>query len=616
MKRIVFLSTLLCLSILELSAQKKVMQNEDKALWNRIRNMQISNSGDFMLYSLGPEEKDQTLHVRTTKGDNVMSYQRSGYGQFSFDSKYVLFKVNAFKDSIKAMKRKKVKKKDLPKDSLIIYNLGNKSIAKIPNVKSYRMPEKWSGVVAYMLEPAKAKKKDPKAKKKDSTKTKEKKPAKKKKTKKVSKVNGYHLVIRQLESGVEDTLKFVHKYSMAKKGKFITYATSGEKDKTKAGVYRYDAQSGNSTLLFESHAKTKYPQLGISESGKKIGFVVDADSTKSLIKKPNLYAWNQGDRAARIIVSSEKNTSSLLVSSDERLRFSENEERLFFGLRTTPIVKDTTLLPEEIVNVEVWTYDEPTLYTVQELQVKNNKKKAYLSLYDFNQNKMVQIANLEFDMARYGDEGNSDYAIIGNRTPYMLESQWTAQRPMDMQRVDLNTGQTSDIGTKIYGGSSISPKGKYLYGYSRKDSTWFAYNLQTLKYKALTKGRTQFYNELHDYPDDPYSYGSAGWTENDSKILLYDRFDIWSFDPETGASENLTNGRASQTRYRYLRLDQEERSISNSQKWMLSTFNEQTKDGGFASYNPKKKSIKELISGPYSYGRPRLAEDDKQARLL
>jgi len=616
MKRILFLSIILCFSALSTIAQKKVMQNEDKAHWNRIRNVQISNSGDFMLYSLGPEEKDQTIHVKTTKGDNVMSYNRSNGGQFSFDSKFVLFKVNAFKDSIKAMKRKKVKKKDLPKDSLIIYNIGSKSVTKIANVKSYRMPDKWSGVVAYMLEPAKAKKKDPKAKKKDTTKTKEKKPAKKKKTKKVSKINGYHLVIRQLESGVEDTLRFVHKYSMAKEGKFITYATSGEKDKTKPGVYRYDAQTGKSILLFESHHKTKYPQLGISESGNRIGFVLDADSTKSLIKKPNLYAWNQGSSNAQLLVSSENNSSNLLVSGDERLRFSDNEERLFFGLRSTPVVKDTTLLPEEIVNVEVWTYDEPRLYTVQELQVKNDKKKAFLSVFDFNQKKMIQIANAEFDMARYGDEGNSQYAIIGNRTPYMLESQWTAQRPMDIQRVDLNTGTTSNIGSKIYGGTSISPKGNYLYGYSRKDSTWFTYNLKTLKYTALTKGRNQFYNELHDYPDDPRGYGSAGWTENDAKLLIYDRFDIWSFDPNTGSSENLTNGRASQTRYRYVRLDQDERSISNSRKWMLSTFNENTKDGGFASYNPKKKSIKELISGPYSYGRPRFAQDDKKGRLL
>jgi len=596
------------------------MQHDDKALWNRIQGMRISHSGDYVLYGLDQEQRDRTIYLKDSKGKEIMSYPRTKGGQFSFDSKYVAFTVNAWKDSITAMKRKKVKKKDFPKDSLVIYDIKSKSITKIANVKSYRMPEKWSGFVTYMLEPAKAKKKKADKKKVDATKKKDttaiKKPKKPKtKPKKVSKTNGYHLVVRNLENGVEDTLKFVTRYSLAKEGKFLTYATSGEKTKENGGVYRYNAETGERTLLLDSHYKTKYPQLSISESGNRIGFVVDADSTKSLVKKPNLYAWSQGDKSAKRIVSSEQNAANMLVSSDQFLRFSKNEERLFFGLRTTPVVKDTTLLPEEIVNVEVWTYDEPRLYTVQELQVNSDKRKAYLSLYDFNQSKMISIADPEYDIARYGDEGNSDYAIVANMTPYMLQSQWTAQRPMDMQRVDLKTGERTNIGSKIYGGNSISPKGKYAYGYSRKDSTWFTYNLKTLKYTALTKGR-QFYNELHDYPDDPRGYGSPGWTENDEKFLIYDRFDIWSFDPETGASENLTKGRNSKRQYRYVRLDREERSLSNKDTWFLSTFNEETKEGGVATYNPKRKSLKQLLESKHSYGRFTAAQDDKKDRML
>jgi dipeptidyl aminopeptidase/acylaminoacyl peptidase len=218
-------------------------------------------------------------------------------------------------------------------------------------------------------------------------------------------------------------------------------------------------------------------------------------------------------------------------------------------------------------------------------------------------------------MASYGDEGNSTYAIIGNETPYLLQSQWTVQFPAELRRVNLTTGERTDLGKKMYGGMSMSPKGKYMYGYSRKDSSWFTYNLNTLKQTLLTKGR-QFYNELHDYPDDPYSYGFAGWTEEDAKILIYDRFDIWAFDPETGSSENLTNGREAKVRYRYVRLDDEERSISTNNTWMLSTFNEETKNSGAASFNYKKKSIKQLIDGPYSFGTFRMAQTDKKNRLL
>ena len=50
--------SLLCITF-SITAQKKVMEHEDKAEWNRIRNVNISNSGDYVLYGLEKGEKDQ-----------------------------------------------------------------------------------------------------------------------------------------------------------------------------------------------------------------------------------------------------------------------------------------------------------------------------------------------------------------------------------------------------------------------------------------------------------------------------------------------------------------------------------------------------------------------------
>lgn len=101
------LSLLLLLSVMTSGfAQKKVMQNEDKGKWNRIRNANISNSGDYVLYGLEKEEQDQTIQLLDINGNKVMSYERSKGGAFSYDSKYAVFSVNAWKDSIREMKRK------------------------------------------------------------------------------------------------------------------------------------------------------------------------------------------------------------------------------------------------------------------------------------------------------------------------------------------------------------------------------------------------------------------------------------------------------------------------------------------------------------------------------
>ena len=81
----------------------------------------------------------------------------------------------------------------------------------------------------------------------------------------------------------------------------------------------------------------------------------------------------------------------------------------------------------------------------------------------------------------------------------------------------------------------LSPKAKYAYGYQRSDSTWVAYGIESGKRVDLTKGEV-FYNELNDTPNHPGPYGIAGWTTNDEFVLIYDRYDIWKFDPISGSS--------------------------------------------------------------------------------
>jgi len=84
-------------------------------------------------------------------------------------------------------------------------------------------------------------------------------------------------------------------------------------------------------------------------------------------------------------------------------------------------------LKEEIVNVEVWTYNEPRLYTVQEQQVKNDRKKSFQTVYHLKEAKLIQIATKEFPNSLLSNEGNGDFALITTTEPYQLSSQWTGQ---------------------------------------------------------------------------------------------------------------------------------------------------------------------------------------------
>ena len=591
-----FLSILISQNTL---AQKKILDHPDFDIWNRVRSPKLSAEGDFIMYSIEKGEKDQHIKIKDNQSNLIFDYERSESGELTYDSKFAVFTIKAWKDSIVEMKRRKVKKDKLPKDTIGVFNLKDKSFHKIANIKSYKLPEKWSGFIAYTFDqtPFKENKKS-----KDSTQNK-----KDKKVKKSSSKNGYPLVIRDLETEKEDTIPFVTNYTFAKKGMILSYTTSGIKDSIKPGVYVKNLKSNNTKQVYESHDKTKYFKLNLSNSGDNLAFVIDADSTKTYQRPYEIYTWDSSISKAQLVLDKNSSPNGYRVSSDGEVKFSKDESKLYFGLALPEIVQDTLLLKEEIVNVEVWTYDEPRLYTVQEQQVKNDNKKSFQTVYHLKEGKLIQIATKEFPNALLSNEGDGDYALISNPEPYQLSSQWTGLfSKNDLAVININSGDSKIAIQSNPTTARFSPKGEYAYGYNQVDSTWYTYNIKTSKYTELTKGKV-FYNELNDSPDYPRSYGLAGWTKNDKKILIYDRYDIWEFNPDDASSKKLTKGRETKTSFRYVKLDPEKRFIENSEKMLLTTFNEITKNSGYYEYNHRKNTGTQLVEGPYRYSTPRKA---------
>ena len=581
-------------------AQKKILDHSDYALWNTVNGAKLAPNGKHVVFSLEKGEKDNYLKVKSVNGNEVLAYDSGQDGMFSYDSKKLFFTIKPWKDSLTAMKSRKVKKKDLPKDSLGIYDLETKSISKIGNLKSYKVPEKWSGYLAYMLE---------EIKRENNTEKSDSLSDKKPKEKKVGKKNGFHVVLRNLKTNKEDTLKFVTHYTFAKQGKMFAYSTTGIANDNKASVVVMDLSNGEKANI-HSVKKATYYQLGFSETGKHLGFIVDKDTTKVQVRPNELFLWKKGAKKAEKLLDSATAPKDYLVSSDGKVHFSKDESKLFFGLRKPPIIKDTALTDDEIVNVEVWTYNEPRLYTVQELQLKNDTIRSFESVIHLKNKKLVQLANTMFPDSELGDEGNAKYALTATSTPYDLERQWTGRTNYDYVIRNTLTGEVKKK-VKKSARMQLSPKAQYTYGYSRADTTWFTHDIASGAYKELTKDKV-FYNEFHDYPDHPYAYGMAGFTKDDASILLYDRYDIWEFNPKTGAGNRLTKGRETNTRYRYVKLDNEERFLDPNSEWIFTLFNETTKNSGYASYNPKSKKLNTLVSGPYRYSNLKKATLSEQ----
>ncbi|WP_297797924.1 prolyl oligopeptidase family serine peptidase [uncultured Eudoraea sp.] len=598
------ISSLLAISCFVVFAQKKVLDHKDFAIWNSIKNKSISPNGNYILYSLEKGERDHYLKVHDKKANMVFEYDRGSEGKFTYDSNYAIFTIKAWKDSVIAMKRRKVKKKDLPKDSLGIYDLANNSLLKIGHIRSYKIPEKWNGYLAYQIEEIKEEKSEIPE---DTLGIKEKDDKEKKK--KVGKKNGYHLLVQDIRTGQKDTFKFVTDYTFAKKGKQLAFATTGSKQEENAGVYILDFDQATLAKV-HSVKKGKYYQLNFSESGDNLGFIVDPDTTKVQIRPTELFLWQKGQDRAIKVAEASNTPLAYHPSQNAELLFSKDESKLFFGLTKPPIIKDTLITEDEIVNVEVWTYDEPRLYTVQELQLKTDTIQSFQAVLNIKDDfSIVQLGSTDYPEVELGNEGNSAYSLLKRSEPYQLEQQWTGRRAKDYAILNSATGKIKEILTKVTGPVNLSPGGKFVYGYNSMEETWFAYNIEKDSYLNLTKDK-EFYDELHDSPSPPDPYGAAGWIENDKAILLYDRYDIWRFDPFTGEGKRFTKGRETKTRFRYVSLDKEERFLDTTKKWLLTAFNETDKSGGYAEFNPKDTSLKFLLQGPFRFRDPIKAELD------
>jgi dipeptidyl aminopeptidase/acylaminoacyl peptidase len=167
--------------------------------------------------------------------------------------------------------------------------------------------------------------------------------------------------------------------------------------------------------------------------------------------------------------------------------------------------------------------------------------------------------------------------------PYRQLVSWD-QSYSDVYLVSLADGTRKKVLEKSANNVSISPGANYVLYYRDEDRNWYAYRVLDGKIFNLTaKLGVRFENEEHDTPDDPRPYGTAGWTEGDKSVLIYDRYDIWDVKPDGSGGRMVTNGfgRKNTLSFRYARLDRDERTIPAKTPILLMTTDEKTKASGY-----------------------------------
>jgi len=589
--------------------QKKPLTHDAYDIWNRIKESAISTDGHWVMFSLGPLDRDAELRIKNISDGRAYQVARGEKAKFSYDSGFSVFLIKAPKDSVKKAKREKRKKEQMPKDSLGIVDLESGAVTRVPRVKSFKLPEEGSGWLAYLLEKA--------AVKKDTAATKSKeekpKPKQKKSKKKKKKQEGSDLVLRNLRTGAETRYAHVVSYLFSKDGKWLVF-TASSKDSSADGIYAVDVAAGRRIAILTGPGD--YKQVAIDKAGRQVAFVSNRDHVRQKQPSYSLYHWRIGSAAPQVVAAD--GTTGLpqgwWVSEYGKVFFSKNGKRLFFGTAPRPAPEpEEEKAEDEKVKVDIWNWKDPYLQPMQLKQADKERKRSYLAVVHLDRGRVVQLGAKEVPEVTVGDKGNADVALGLSNMPYRQLISWDFPRYYDVYLIDVNTGSRRQVLKKVQAQAHLSPKARYIAWWDRNELAWYAMDVKSGRQVNLT-ARIPYpvHNELHDWPFKPNPYGSAGWIQDDKAFLVYDRYDLWATDPSgRRAPRNITDGvgRADTLRFRYIRLDPKETSIDPRKPMLLSAFQLYTKAAGFYrdTVAGDRKPVR-LVMMDRAFSRPRKAK--------
>jgi len=130
-----------------------------------------------------------------------------------------------------------------------------------------------------------------------------------------------------------------------------------------------------------------------------------------------------------------------------------------------------------------------------------------------------------------------------------------------------------------------SPGGRYLIWFGA-DYHWWTLDVATGARRDLTGNLpVAFHRDDDDHPEPDNAHGSAGWTDGDGGVLLYDEFDLWKVSPTTGEAVCVTDGygRANRLRLRIQSLPRTDDSEYAPRELVLSATQVDSMAEGFFS---------------------------------
>ncbi len=579
--------------------EKKALTFQDIMKFRAVADPVISENGVWIAFTAQPDRGDGEVQVKSTQEEKSFVIERGSKPRFSPDSRWVAAAVKA-----KAVDLEKAGK-DKPKPGLALLELTSGKVEAFEKVEKFSFSGD-SAWLAYQLFKEEEKKEEKKN---------ESEPEKDKPKPKLKEV-GTTLLLRHLSSGKETRVLNVLSFSFDESGEYLAYAVA-EPEGQGNGLFCLDlSKEGTPALTIATAERGIYSLLAWQKDGSGLAFLAALADDKGNAGPASLWLWNAGTGKSLLAVAAEKMSADWVIPSKNKLVWSKDGRRVFFGMEPKEMfdlkreaeteaeeAQEVELLDLDRIlekrEVDVWHWNDPRIIPHQKKHWSQLKEKTYLAVYHTDSGKTVPLADKEIPEVEIPE--NPRFALGLSNVPYLKEMTWDGNYD-DIWLVDMASGQKKKIVTRQRSRASLSPQGRYVLHF--KERNWHLYDSVSGTSRNLTAALpVAFFDEENDVPAEARPYGLAGWLEDESAVFLYDRYDIWKMATQREEAINLTGqaGREAELTFRVIRLDPEEKFFKKDQDLFLSAYHNRLKYRGFYAANIATPGAKRFIEEKRRY---------------
>lgn len=576
------------LGLLPLSAQKPALDHSVYDGWKSVSRCSVPWDGPWMYYTVSPQQGDGVLTVRNTVDGREWKVERASEVKVSEDGTKAVCRIKPKYETTRQARIKKKRPDQMPHDSLGILDLRTGSVEIIPDLNSSHLPFLLSDWIAFTKHEDK---KDSLLKKGD-------------------------VIVLNVKTLSRDTLHAAANLVFNRPGDRIAYMVTPDAKDTlhRSGVCLYDPATGVTDTLLVADRKAKLGKIYWNEAGDRFAFYANLDTAKAAARHIDVYTYADGVTAKVLDHGNAAIPEGWKLSDRPGIGWRYGDRVLTLGTCPVPMEKDTTLVEFEQPQLDIWTWNEEYLQSVQKLRADTEKNRTYLALLRLEDGTLTQIADEQLPDVNVGIDFRADKVLAWTEKPYRIRQQWSQDPCLDFYVVDLRDGSRSMLAQAApWTRMSPSPDGSRVVAYDAVKRAWMAVRPADGTVTDLTGALgVAFYDEKDDHPCLPPPTGGANWFTDGRHVTLRDRYDIWVFDLDGKDKPCLLTegrGRAAKDAYSwvnpYSKPDYASRGprIDPSRPLYFSAQNEDTKEWSLAvkDLSARRPALKTLVVGPYRY---------------